>query len=347
MSNPRNSIFLSVLPAVEKSPTTAQAAQPSAQQPTGSALLDSFVTEAAQSALAQQAALTEELTQLGYELKRIAHIKTISLRQSSQESPSDTRQPSAADLRKAQAPTARRAAVPIEGLAKSPIESLKNQPVERGSESGRAVGLAVNQATEAPAFTQATPEARVYGGSSYKVLQAKAALGGLVNLDDSLLFGGANSSPSSRGLGAKPLQTEADFSSYLNNQIEDFTASPIGGGIHFTAHLSESTGSEDGGSRNSPTDNPYQTVLDIKTFKLSDLTAEDSAYLESADSSTTDRNVDRDDSVAEEMAGLGDLGKQVTYLNQKIEHLSQKLAELMAVSPTSYVLSSSLNSFPI
>ena len=171
--------------------------------------------------------------------------------------------------------------------------------------------MGVNATPQQPAA-----RVRVFGGSDYKALQAKAEAGGLVNLDDSLLFGGTEKDGSKPGTSVPPL--DASFSTYLGEQLEDFTASPIKGGFHPTAHLSDADV-----ARRFYRDTWCQTVLGLSLFKLGNLSAEALAAddaLHIADAEQASRHPPE----------LNDLGRQVTYLNQRIEYLSRKLSALAA-----------------
>jgi hypothetical protein len=365
MSNPRsnlrNSIFSGVVPVMEKSHPDSQ--QPATQQSvasrsTGSALLDAFITDAEQSALIRQAVLTKELTSLSFELKRInnAQAPQPALPLSSATATQET----AARQTAAREAVARQTAVKqtvakqtvarqtaAQDTAKAIEQSAKNRAAHNKALEKAAVrqpasaqlqnrNFASSQpppqvASQMPPRPQANTQGKVvYGGSHYKALQAKAAAGGLVNLDDTLLFGGTDKTIAKGSSRAQPLQTDADFASYLSHPIEDFTASPIPGGIHFTAHLSETA--REGTGSNSGCDRAWhQAVLDIETFKLSDLTLEDAVDLREGQVATSDNSVAvamETDPAAANPAEFNDLGQQVTYLTQRIDYLSQKLAEL-------------------
>ncbi|MFK8184064.1 MAG: hypothetical protein AB8B99_11880 [Phormidesmis sp.] len=206
-------------------------------------------------------------------------------------------------------------------------------------------------AAPSPSSPQAAPAqspvVKVYGGADYKAMQARAQAGGLVNLDDSLLFGGAENSAAKKDRKAASISLDQTFLVSFSEPLEDFTASPIPGGWHPTAHLDASELAADAWQ---------QTVLDIDSFKLNDLSedlAEDVAdpateenhdlVVKSAD--LADSDLAESDSAdghayaaqmetqeivdsAEEMAALNALGKQVSYLNRRIEFLSKKLAEI-------------------
>ena len=72
--------------------------------------------------------------------------------------------------------------------------------------------------------------------------------------------------------------------------------------------------------------------MDINTFKLSNLTLEDdsSSLNQQADDKGTAREALNGASsiTAEKPVASGDLGRQVIYLNQRIDYLSKKLAAL-------------------
>ncbi len=206
--------------------------------------------------------------------------------------------------------------LPVQPVSRRPQPPATPQPVRP------------QPASYQPASTQvvnrpgASHQVRVYGGSSYKALQAKAAAGGLVNLDDSLLFGGTDKDPRQKSVAHQSSHSlEPDFLGYLGSEIEDFTASPIKGGLHYTAHIDD----DKAASRLSQ-EASMRTVLDIAAFKLGDLMDEE--MVEPAES-----RVDTLDSVDGGTAELVDLSAQITQLNQRIEYLSKKLSELTAIEP--------------
>lgn len=311
---------------------------PTTRHSTGSILLDSFIGDATSDAFALQT----QLTSLSFELKRIANpnIRRVSPRDKQAAKPLEKRlvnrqtdansvpnrqvakpindrrpiptapkqvstgeaQAIGAQIARAQAEKAQIERVRIKSTRVSSASPVKSAPSEKANAPSR-LPLPIPPAVS---------KKKVYGGADYKALQSRAQAGGLVNLDDWLLFGGADSDPSASHSSAKQPQLDS-FSSYLSERLQDFTASPIPGGFHATAHVMKSSLA---GKRQ------HRTVLGIKDFKLGNLTSDEVA----ADvpiSSTVQGAISTDKPVA-----LDDLSKQVVYLNQQIEYLSQKLAAL-------------------
>ncbi len=388
MSTLRNNIFLGVVPVTEQPRPIAEkssARSSTAQPSTGSALLDSFVADAEQKALFRQAALTQQLTSLSFELQRINGRGSIrpALKETTRPTdktanlltakpaanrPKDTAPtenrpmdgkkadlPNSAAVRNRQKATEQKATerttdgkraarqAPKNTIAQKQALTSLQQPAVQAQRSSTAVkpqSISQSISQSNPQSQQATPQVKVYGGSSYKALQAKAAAGGLVNLDDTLLFGGTDKK-SSKGLsGNQSLQLDIDFLlSFLSNPIEDFTVSPIPGGIHPTAHLSESAHGELSDKAAVPNRLGgrawHRAVLDIDTFKLGDLTRAErrhpAAQPVAATLNSPEVAKDAAGDAAKEPAEFSDLSKQVAYLNQRIDYLSKKLAELTAV----------------
>ena len=219
--------------------------------------------------------------------------------------------------------------------------SIRQQIVSRGLKD-RFVGGPTQTAQPLPSAspTPASPTpvsstVKVFGGEDYKAMQARAQAGGLVNLDDSLLFGGTERSKGTSKQGNSA--SDSEFLIWLAQPLEDFTLSPIPGGWHPTAHL-ESTANMVGSMQ--------RTVLGIDSFKLDALELEhidsetetpkstvyaDSAYSDSASESEAISPAALDDLIeegADEMATLDLLGKQVSHLNKRIEFLTKRLADM-------------------
>ncbi|MEM6451313.1 MAG: hypothetical protein AAF703_13460 [Cyanobacteria bacterium P01_D01_bin.105] len=191
---------------------------------------------------------------------------------------------------------------------------------------------------------EAQPQAaKVYGGANYKAMQSRAQAGGLVNLEDSLLFGGTETAMAKSTQKVNSPALEPDLFGWLSKPLEDFTCSPIPGGWHPTAYLDNSEPANDA---------KYQTVLSIDSFKLTDI---ETAFSRQDDDEAKNWPADSQD-LSDELLDLTDtqqgqydwhnfgqtdfqgadsegehtalaiLGKQVVYLHQQIEFLSKKLA---------------------
>ena len=219
------------------------------------------------------------------------------------------------------------AAQPLPNQAPS-VQPISNRPIS--PRPAQASPLARHGEPTAP--IQPT-EVKVYGGADYKAMQARAQAGGLVNLEDTLLFGGTEQPIAGKKNKSALATAETDFLVGLSQPLEDFTCSPIPGGWHPTAHLSEAI---------AEVSKRHQTVLDIDCFKLDELETEslNTDYAEElqadvqlapesvAVETVATEQVHRTEDEADEMAVLDTLGKQVSYLNQRIEFLSKKLAAM-------------------
>ncbi len=374
MSNKRNSIFSGVVPVMGDSQTVvptlaspvagsriltqaiAQAlaeTSPTTRHSTGSTLLDSFIGDAAHDAFALQ----RQLTSLSFELKRVANPrirrpiardKTVRDRPIAEQArprqtknsdrPQPSAQPSQALPTEAQIISAQIAQAQV---AKAQIEKARVEKTH-----ARKATIRPSQPQKVATQKESNPsrqplpasQKKVYGGSDYKALQARAQAGGLVNLDDWLLFGGADKDkPIGGDLSIQRSQASSHLSSYLSEQLQDFTASPIPGGFHATLHIAQSSSAQQ---------DQHQTVLGVDVFKLSDLTADSILDLvdERAVKEATEKQAEAREKTGVEPvevfrsspeavsnnqpAALDELSKQVIYLNQRIEYLSQKLAML-------------------
>jgi len=377
MSNKRNSVFSAVVPVLGASQTTtpiplgthvithhqnAPDSDPTVRYSTGSTLLDSFVHDAEYDAFSLQT----ELTSLSLELKRIANprMRTRARPSTSRKvpvaSPDSTTPDAAVQAKRAAIAKARQQAQQqamkaiaqakrlsqqadehkangssISNRAEAQSALPKGQPLNRTA-GGTEARLANSGQPPAPAPNAAV---KVYGGADYKAMQARAQAGGLVNLEDDLLFGGAEKSAAGKKRRAvSAAKSESDFLIWLAQPLEDFTCSPVPGGWHPTAHLDEAS-----------QESECQTVLGTDSFELSDLElsdphSESDVAVDSAPeaghklevSSEQDEALpsqlstkipeDGNEPADSELADLDTLGKQVTHLNRRIEFLSKKLA---------------------
>jgi len=211
--------------------------------------------------------------------------------------------------------------------AQSSVQVSQTGPAP--SQTGPATDSARLPVSNKGQIRPTTLPSRVYGGYDYKALQSKAAEGGLVNLDDALLFGGIDSDTNrkgptaGRGVNSRDKAPKAfDYESYLSEPLEDFTASPIKGGFHPTAHLYSDSSQSD-----------LCTVLDATAFNLSGLTEEalaEEALAEEALAELAESRAVTIDGINGENSELGDLTKQISQLSQEIEYLNTRLAELSA-----------------
>ena len=279
---------------------------PIARHSTGSILLDSFIGDAANEAFALQT----ELSSLSLELKRIQNprfkratvspekkaaystVKPAEASSRNRSKPTNNQGRRLAEIQRTQAQRAKNNAPaspstqpriaaksthePDKSAADRALNGALNRALNKAVNSAARSPVTVSPAVEAPRDvlgadtvpSQPAPRIKVFGGSDYKALQAKAEAGGLVNLDDSLLFGGTEQEASRPGVGSTPV--ESSFLTYLSEKIEDFTASPVKGGLHSTAHLSSSDS-----AKRFDKDAWCRTVLGLDTFKLGDLETED------------------------------------------------------------------------
>ena len=360
MSNLRNSIFLGATPAIP----------PSAFPSTGSALLDAFVAEAESRNIALQTSLTENLTSLSFELRRAAsgraaapatppksHEHETDVQVKNQPVTKPVSEPvtepidqaldaktigaqiakdSKAEAIRAEARSTEARSIEARSIEarRAKVTSVEPEPERDRPAKVEPVAAQSTQYSSAPPRPLSPSHVKkVYGGSHYKALQSKAAAGGLVNLDDALLFGGADINTAHLGAASKRLQDD-DFLNYQSGEIEDFTASPIPGGLHTTAYLSEANAT--GEAR----DAWRQTVLAIEMFRLKGLVDEGAVEIPKTridpipvSSSVDQNNADSEaqtvtQTVAQTDDELSQLSEQISYLNQKVEYLSGKIAEL-------------------
>ena len=414
MSKKGNSVFSAVVPVLGAAQTTTPislqsmslgigavskainhsqsttSADPTVRYSTGSTLLDSFVQDAEYDAFTLQT----ELTSLSLELKRIADPR-FRAGASRGSSGSDRRQRRPQASPKSEAIRAKQEAIAkarqeAQRQAMRAIQQAKQQQESVAKPAYAPTPLALPTPPRTPErqpthssrpsapLSAPTSAIKVYGGDDYKAMQARAQAGGLVNLEDDLLFGGTEKSAAK---GAKTTALpEPNFLDWLTQPLEDFTRSPVPGGWHPTAHLDEAS--------QRSVDAWCQSVLGIDSFKLTELetgeletgeletgeleTGEDlrhegALYTEHHTEHSTEHHTEHstehqsgeaannkdttpqgsacdDDNRAlqtsnqapvavneadgSELAALDTLGKQVTYLNQRIEFLSKKLAEM-------------------
>lgn len=385
MSKKRNSVFSGVVPVLGTAQTTAPislgamavrhyhsntpTADPTVRYSTGSTLLDSFVQDAEYSAFSLQT----ELTTLSLELKRVANprIELKSTQNFATDLPNSAvqakrkaiaqarrqaQQQALKTLQQAKQLTQRQAQSKVEivlpetrpgGINPRQMRPSEMRPEMRPEIRYSETQPSKRQAGGAKLGAQKSSAVKVYGGADYKAMQARAQAGGLVNLEDDLLFGGAEKSATKKGQKAVSGRFELELLFQLSQPLEDFTASSIPGGWHPTAYLGESE---------QRTDEPYQTVVGIDDFKLSDLdisslepTSEDNVLEEMLGEKTLgEKTLENDLKSAErgddllalkqlgnagqaELADLDALGRQVSYLNQRIEFLSRQLAAMAGV----------------
>jgi len=183
-----------------------------------------------------------------------------------------------------------------------------NAPVSR--QNGVRPPVAPNTAN--PAMTPAP--GRVYGGSDYKALQSRAAAGGLVDLEDTLLFGGAEDKSSSLSIGNAPPGVDSNpmaVLEYLITLPSDFTLTKPEGN---RAILDDFSWLE------RPAFLPTQAVIDARNFQVVEQPSPQTQAVQP-------RNEQAARSESEELKALT---QKIDQLHQRIEYLSKRLASLDA-----------------
>ena len=155
----------------------------------------------------------------------------------------------------------------------------------------------------------------MYGGSDYKAMQARAAAGGLVDLEDTLLFGGADNKNAASKRKNAPIGAEESIATileFLTTQPSEFTLTKPEGNraiLDDFSHLER------------PDFIETKAVIDARTFTIVEPVqeTEDSAQTLPPQSGDNGANGTHE---------LKQLTQQIDQLHQRIEHLSKRLASL-------------------
>lgn len=151
---------------------------------------------------------------------------------------------------------------------------------------------------------------KVYGGSDYKALQSRAAAGGLVDLDDTLLFGGAEDKSSPLSIGNAPPGADNGQMAVLEYLLalpSDFT---------LTKPKDNRAILDDFSWLEKPAFIPTQAVIDARNFQV----------VEQPKPQTQTLQPQRDPAGPSDSAELKALTQKIDQLHQRIEYLSKRLA---------------------
>ncbi|MEL7224016.1 MAG: hypothetical protein AAGL17_03925 [Cyanobacteria bacterium J06576_12] len=144
-----------------------------------------------------------------------------------------------------------------------------------------------------------------------KLARDNAAAVGLIDTDDTLLFGGDHQNLAVTDPfidSSHQSESETGVLSYITQQVSAFTVSKLKSGF---------PNNTDPRVINRPDPPKHKTVLDIQSFQLGDL-----------DEDSTARPQASLQSMPQQQPEIGTLSQQVDILNQKIAELSKKLAQV-------------------
>jgi len=198
------------------------------------------------------------------------------------------------------------------------------------SVSPSSTSTASDSSPEAPAPTASGPGVSTASTSppnasvsiSRKSIRDSAAAVGLIDLNDTLLFGGDRhkpgfSSPAAHiGLENIGLENSANLLSYLSQQVSAFTVIELHSKFPINTDLRVI---------NYPDPPRHQTVLDIQSFRLGQLVNLDNKL--SKEPTQPSKAIDSRLSSAQETVDIYALRQKVEDLNQKIAALTQKLSK--------------------
>lgn len=156
---------------------------------------------------------------------------------------------------------------------------------------------------------------KVYGGSDYKALQARAAAGGLVDLEDTLLFGGADNKSAASKRKNAPIGAEESIATileFLTTQPSEFTLTKPEGNraiLDDFSHLER------------PDFIETKAVIDARTFTVVEPVQEPKNNAQTLPPQSGQNG-------ANGTQELKHLTQQIDQLHQRIEYLSKRLASL-------------------
>lgn len=203
------------------------------------------------------------------------------------------------------------------GKSAKPTSTQARQSAQPGTQDGKPVSRqnGVRPSAAPKNFNPAAASSRrVYGGSDYKALQSRAAAGGLVDLEDTLLFGGAEDKSSPLSIGNAPPGVDNNPGAvleYLLTLPSDFVLTKPEGN---RAILDDFSWLE------RPDFVTIRAVLDARDFKV----------IEQPSPQTQTVQPRHDQASANDSAELKALTQKIDQLHQRIEYLSERLASFDA-----------------
>ncbi|MEM8503329.1 MAG: hypothetical protein AAF716_09275 [Cyanobacteria bacterium P01_D01_bin.1] len=195
------------------------------------------------------------------------------------------------------------------------IQSTQTQSVQTQSLSQESVSLA-----EPPQVRARSSSEGMRPVDDGKAARASAASVGLLDIDDTLLFGGTHGEISL----ADPYVMQIEDSpvyilAYLSQHVSAFAVAQLRNGFPNNAAPEVI---------NRPDPPAYQTVLESNSFKLSDLDGHSKVGLEHSQSVQTTSDLDLGEGSDED--SLNGLNAQIKNLNAQLEYLRQKLEQAVA-----------------
>ena len=287
---------------------------------TGSALLDSFVSQA----------IAEPIP--------LQHLRLVNVANRQQQSSAPVHQPVRQPIRQSTPPTtklrSRKKPAPkadtqpaTTALAEKPPAAAEPETIQPASKQRKPPATPpapckqpeASQASPTPSTAPALSAAPI---SDSKTARDSAAAVGLIDINDTLLFGGDHQNLASTDPFVSDSDTESDDTgvlAYLSQQISAFTVSKLKSGF---------PNNTDPKVINRPDPPKHKTVLDVQTFQLSELDKEEPTSEQNHQIATTATPKQNPTGTSASTPEINILSQQVNALNQKIAELSQKLEQV-------------------
>jgi hypothetical protein len=221
-------------------------------------------------------------------------------------------------------------------LDKTTLKTLETA-ISRAITQAAAAKEAAKSAKQAAKSESPDQLVTVYGGAQYKAMNAKAAAGGLVDLADKLLFGGADNS---EAMLQDKASHDAMVLAYLTEQVSAFTIADIKTGIYSLAELNSTE----------PAQPLARAVLNANRFEVCEArrqlqtTAIHQSAVTGLRQLASPVTASRADGPSAD-DDLMSLSNQIGELYQKINSLSQKIATLSVKNPAKARLDQEIDEF--